>query len=112
MDKKAYHQETFDEDEIYGQDALAITRTHLSNERTLLAYLRTFLGFITAGVAMIQFVKNSYFVVIGYGLLSFSISIVIIGLYRFIKNRSIIMKEAFYQQHLEQNSEEKNRKNG
>lgn len=79
------------DEECYVLDILSITRTHLSNERTFLAYLRTFLGFLTAGAALIKFVADTTFLIFGYVLLFFSAIILVIGIYRFINVRQIII---------------------
>ena len=68
-------------------DLLAIERNILANERTLLAYVRTFLSFSVAGVALIQFFENQYFVVFGFLLIPLGFIILTIGFLRFLKVR-------------------------
>ena len=41
-------------DEMILRDHLALDRTVLANERTLLAYLRIFIGSFSAGIAMVK----------------------------------------------------------
>lgn len=64
-------------------DLLAIGRNKLSNERTLLAYVRTFLSFLVAGVSMIQFFNVKSFIILGYALVPVGFIILIIGAIRF-----------------------------
>ena len=72
-------------------DLLAIERNILANERTLLAYVRTFLSFAVAGVALIQFFENQYFIVFGFMLIPLGFIILIIGFLRFLRvKRQII----------------------
>ncbi|WP_207420845.1 DUF202 domain-containing protein [Desertivirga brevis] len=66
-------------------DLLAIGRNKMANERTLLAYVRTFLSFIVAGVSLIQFFNVTSFVLLGYLLIPVAVIIMIIGIFRFIK---------------------------
>jgi putative membrane protein len=64
-------------------DMLAIGRNKLANERTFLAYIRTFLSFILAGVSLIQFFDVKLFIILGYGLVSSGVIILIVGLMRY-----------------------------
>ena len=65
------------QDEIILRDYLALERTKLANERTLLSYIRSSLYLLLGGIAIIQLV--------GYVSLVLTISLVIIGVYRFQK---------------------------
>ena len=68
-------------------DILAVGRNKLANERTLLAYTRTFLSFIVAGVALIQFFDKESFIVLGYVLIPAGFFILLIGFYRYLEVR-------------------------
>src|SRR5690606_13638211 len=77
------------DEEIILRDYLAIERTRLANERTLLSYIRSSLYLILGGIAFLQlegFESIKYL-----GLLSLILSVVflVIGIYRFLllKNR-------------------------
>jgi putative membrane protein len=48
------------------RDYLAADRTKMANERTLLAYLRTMIGFAASGVALIKILDEPWAVVAGY----------------------------------------------
>lgn len=73
-------------------DLLAIGRNELANERTLLAYIRTFLSFLIAGVSLIQFFKNSTIIFLGYLLIPVGLLILFIGIIRFFKTQKLIKK--------------------
>jgi len=47
------------------RDELAIDRTFLSNERTLLAYLRSGVALLIAGATMMHFSQEGWFLMIG-----------------------------------------------
>ena len=64
-------------------DLLAVGRNKLANERTLLAYIRTFLSFIVAGVSLIQFFNVETFILLGYAFIPVGFLILIIGIIRF-----------------------------
>ena len=42
-------------------DYLAVDRTIMANERTLLAYIRTSVGLLIAGLALIRFFHQTHF---------------------------------------------------
>lgn len=63
-------------------DLLAVGRNKLANERTMLAYIRTFLSFVVAGVSLIQFFDVRIFILLGYGLLPTGFLILIVGIVR------------------------------
>lgn len=66
-------------------DRLALGRNKLANERTLLAYIRTFLSFIVAGVSLIQFFEVPSFIILGYFLIPASLVFLVIGIFRYRK---------------------------
>ena len=71
------------ENSLSTTDLLAIGRNKLANERTLLAYIRTFLSFIVAGVSLIQFFNVETFILLGYAFIPVGFLILIIGIIRF-----------------------------
>jgi putative membrane protein len=75
-------------------DYLAIDRNKLANERTLLAYLRTTLTFLVAGVSLIQFFQYQIIVISGYILIPTGILIFVFGYYRYGKMRKSIIQAA------------------
>jgi putative membrane protein len=70
------------------RDQLAVDRTHLANERTLLAYIRTALGCAAGGAALLQFFPpHSYLVALAWLLVAAGGAMLAIGLFRFYKVR-------------------------
>ena len=82
--------ESLPENQYYVLDILAISRTHMSNERTLLAYINSFLAMVATGVGLVKFTNDSFFVHIGFVLLVLSLIILSVGVYRFFRLRKII----------------------
>lgn len=77
-------------DEIILRDYLAMERTKLANERTLLSYIRSSLYLLLGGIAIIQLEGFESIKFIGYISLGLTILLIIIGIYRFQKlNRQL-----------------------
>lgn len=75
------------EERIILRDHLAMERTKLANERTLLSYLRSSLYLLLGGVGLVS-IKNTMFEdikVIGYVAVVFSIIFLAIGIVRYIQ---------------------------
>jgi putative membrane protein len=84
------------QEEIILRDYLALERTKLANERTLLSYIRSSLYLLLGGVAIIQLEGFEGIKFIGYVSLSLTILLVLIGIYRFEKlNKQL---KAYYKQ--------------
>jgi putative membrane protein len=66
------------------KDELGLARTHLANERTFLAYIRTSLAFWAAGAGMIHFFPSRIMNYTGWFLLIAGAAISIIGALRFV----------------------------
>jgi putative membrane protein len=75
------------------QERLAAQRTRLANERTLLAYERTALALAAAGVTMIHIFEADADLVLGWLLVALGAVVGPIGIYRFIRVRSDLLKE-------------------
>lgn len=75
------------------RDRFARQRTELSNERTLLAYVRTSLGFVIVGVPALWWIDHPY--VQGLGALSLAAGLVCLGLgiRRFMAVKTMIAHE-------------------
>lgn len=67
--------------------------TSLSNERTLLNYVRTALAFLAAGVALIRFFEQAGMVIIGWVLLALGIGCAILGVVRFNHVRKVLQHQ-------------------
>lgn len=65
-------------------DDLALIRTKLANERTFLAYLRTFVGSFVAGIGLIEFTGNLLSLYTGFVLLVAAPVILVVGIVRVI----------------------------
>ncbi|NLB26218.1 MAG: DUF202 domain-containing protein [Bacteroidales bacterium] len=70
-------------DQIILRDYLALERTKLANERTLLSYSRTSLYMLLGGIAFLQLEDFSNIVWVGYLAIGLSIILIIIGIYKF-----------------------------
>lgn len=71
-------------------DHLSQRRTRMANERTLLSFVRTFLGLVTAGVAMIQFITMPWVHVLGYVFLVLGPVLLVIGIVQYFRTRRLI----------------------
>ena len=65
------------------RDRLALTRTELANERTLLAYLRTALAMEIAGVGALKLFTHGLTTVVGWMLIAGGIMVLLIGAVRY-----------------------------
>jgi putative membrane protein len=84
------------QDEIILRDYLALERTKLANERTLLSYIRSSLYLLLGGIAIIQLEGFESIKFIGYISLGLTIILVVVGIYRFQKlNKQL---KNYYQQ--------------
>ena len=90
-------------EEIILRDHLAVERTKLANERTLLSYIRTSLYLVLGGIAFLgmrdlEEIKN-----LGYFSLSLSIIVIVIGIFRFYQLKKHLKKmyESVPQQYIE-----------
>jgi len=73
------------ESELPLNDLLTVEMTYLSNERSLLAYMRTFMVFLSSGIAILQIKSLIKVLYLGYFFIGFSILILFLGIYRFFK---------------------------
>ena len=64
-------------------DLLAVDRTILANERNLLAYIRTSLGFLIAGATLIHFFKILLLQITGWVLIPLGFIILLVGIKRY-----------------------------
>nr|WP_282042130.1 DUF202 domain-containing protein [Winogradskyella flava] len=86
----------FDPDQqVILRDYLAIERTRLANERTLLSYVRSSLYLLLGSIAFFQLKEFTNFKYLALTALVFSVIFFIIGLYRFtLLKRSL--KKLYY----------------
>jgi putative membrane protein len=72
-------------------DQLAAARSLLATERTFLSYQRTALTFAAAGFTFIKFFDLLIFIIIGYVFIPIAIIIVILGSYRYLRMKNLIL---------------------
>jgi putative membrane protein len=74
------------------REHLAIERTRLANETTLLAVIRTGLYFLVAGSTLGEIVDTKFWKIAGLPLIAIGFLIVLAGVVRFIKVKKLIAK--------------------
>lgn len=83
------------ENEMIVRDYLAMQRTGLANERTLLSYIRTSLYFLVSGTALltVEDLEN----IKGFGFLFFALSLICIvfGILNFLKIRKRLRRDYY-----------------
>jgi putative membrane protein len=90
MKKSPYSR--FDCNELILRDELAVDRTLLANERTLMTYLRFGVALLIAGFSIIQFSTQDWFWAFGMACIPIGIIIGIIGVGRYRRmNKSIAL---------------------
>jgi putative membrane protein len=67
------------------REYLAIERTKLANETTLLAYIRTELYFLVAGSTLEQFIETMFWKIISPPLMVIGLIIMVIGAIRYVR---------------------------
>jgi len=73
------------------RDVLAIDRTRLANERTLLSWLRTAVVMLVAGITLLKLFAGNWTVqVIGVVLIVSSVPVALLGLRRYLRLRALI----------------------
>jgi putative membrane protein len=72
------------------RDDLGLIRTHLANERTVLAYVRTSLAFLAAGAGLVHFIPFTYAVMTGWILIAIGTITFVAGINRFLNVRQRI----------------------
>jgi len=78
--------------EIILRDYLAIERTRLANERTLLSYIRSSLYLMLGGIAFFQLDILPNFQYLAFASLFFSALFMVIGIYRFMLLKKSLKK--------------------
>jgi putative membrane protein len=72
------------------REYLAIERTRLANETTLLAYIRTGLYFLVAGSTLGHLVQSTFWNIVGTPLIFIGLIIVLLGFLRYLRLRRAI----------------------
>lgn len=81
MARKYYSQ--FIATELILRDQLAIDRTLLANERTLLSYLRSAVALVLAGLTMARFSDRGWFTVLGLACVPSGFAVALFGAWRY-----------------------------
>ena len=71
---------------------MALVRTKLANERTFLAYFRTFTVLLSSGLAIIKIDVLQELMGLGYFFLIASLLIILIGIIRFFYVKRVLRK--------------------
>lgn len=80
----------FNSKDLIIRDYLAIQRTNLSNERTFLAYIRTFVGLLAVGVTFIKLLDAKFLIIVGVILVAFAIVSLVVGVINYFKRKKQI----------------------
>lgn len=80
-------------DNSNSQINLAKIVSNLANERTMLAYIRTFLALLATGVAFQELFQKPFILFIGKIIIGLSLIVLLIGIISFIKIRIAIKKQ-------------------
>lgn len=76
------------------RDELALYRTHLANERTLLAYLRSGVALVIAGATIMHFVGQGWFWLTGLLCIPGGVVVSLIGISRYQAMKLSITRKA------------------
>jgi putative membrane protein len=81
----------FEKSELILRDELAIDRTVLANEATLLAYTRTTLTLVIAGMTFLNFITTGFLRWVGIAFIPLGLLIGVFGVFRFRRMRRMIL---------------------
>lgn len=87
------------DEEVILRDYLAIERTRLANERTLLSYIRSSLYLLLGGIAFFQLEIFPNFKYLAVLALVFSAIFMVIGIYRFTLLKRSLKKLYYVSEH-------------
>lgn len=96
-------------EDIILRDHLAMERTKLANERTLLSYIRTSLYLFLGGIAFLGMRDFQEIKYLGYFSLCLSVIVLIVGIVRYIQLKKHVKEiyEPFYRKVAKEEEEEK-----
>lgn len=81
-----------DRSKLILRDLLAADRTHLANQTTFLAYIRTALTLFVAGVTFIHFFDSYVVEVIGWAFMPLGVATFFVGLFRYNRFRLMLRR--------------------
>jgi len=93
MNEEMKHNDS-EEPGVY-QEKLAEVRTKQANERTLLAYIRTALTLVVAGITFIRFFDNQIIEIIGWVFIPIGLVNLILGIIRYRATKEHIKEHYF-----------------
>ena len=73
------------------RDQMALERTIFANERTFMAYLRTAIAIVGAGIIAAKFANDLYLKIAGFVLLPVGFALGVYGFYRYRQKQKIIL---------------------
>lgn len=88
MDRSRYLE--FEPEQMILRDHLALERTAMSNERTLLAYVRTMIGVMAVGGTFIKLFEGRFFMLAGWFLICLAGLILVLGFIRYAKIEMVL----------------------
>ena len=97
--------------EVILRDYLAIERTRLANERTLLSYIKSSLYLLLGGITVLQLKNFPDLEYLGYTALGFSAIFIIIGIYRFTLLKKSLKRLYYMSEHNSEKITESSSKN-
>lgn len=80
----------FEDDQLTLRDALALDRTFMANQRTLLGFLRTSLTLLLAGVSLLKLFALEELHILGWGLLVLALPVAVFGIYHYFRVHSAL----------------------
>ena len=86
------------EEDLILRDHLALLRTRLANERTLMSYIRSALYLLLGGIALLKLKDYQELRLVGYLALVLCIALLVIGSYRFVRLRKHLTR--YYADHV------------
>ena len=78
------------------QSELAMERTKMANRRTLLAYIRSAVGFVVAGAGLLKFIQDPIWIYIGIICIILAPITIIAGIIDYRRVNKLIEKEAAF----------------
>jgi putative membrane protein len=90
MNDDPYHR--FKPEELVVRDLLAVDRTELANERTLLSWVRTALALIISGATCLHFIDGPRAELGGVGLIVLGLGAIAVGAARFARVQRMIRR--------------------
>lgn len=109
MSEKPYSDYIKDHKSMILRDYLAIDRTIMTNETSFMAYVRTALALIAAGVSLVKFFNDPVMHVLGWAFVGVGSWIAIFGYHRYRQIDTLMhkVKGDFVAEHLEKNKRRK-----